>query len=392
MNHIYLDASATTPPHIDVINHINNIQLEFWGNPSSIHEIGINASNILERSKLLIANKLKSKTNEIFFTSGATDSNNLALKCICNRIDKGRLVISCVEHPSINKIANKLKLEGWDIKYWPVDNCGNLNLDLINEMLSPPTKVVSIIWGQSEIGTVQPINAIGKACRDRNIFFHTDATQVLPHGLIDWNNLNVDILSASAHKLQGPKGIGLLMFKKDVQSILMSKSMDLLEGFISPGTAAVPLIAGFASAINLIEEYIEVTDYKSIFPLNKVSKLTTILKENLIRNKQLTFIGSHINRLPNNLAFLCHTESMHPINGREVVRELSRRKVLISSGSACSSLNLGPNPILTAINVDKPLRESSIRITIGPWINIDDINNATNIINEALFYLQSKLK
>jgi len=390
MNNIYLDASATTPPHIDVINKLKDIQSECWGNPSSIHKVGVIAREILERSRLSMANKLKASSDEVFFTSGATESNYLAFKRVSNNLDKGRIVITSVEHPSINLIANQLLKKGWDIKYWPVDRYGIINLDLLDVMLSPPTKFVSIIWGQSEIGTVQPINIIGKACKERNILFHTDATQVLPTGLIDWRNLSVDLLSASAHKLQGPKGIGLLMLRKDVQSLLITKSKDLLEGFISPGTPAVPLIAGFASAINLIEEYIEVSDYKSRFPLNDVSKLTTILKENLMRNKQLTFIGSDINRLPNNLAFLCHTESMKPINGREVVRELSRRKVLISSGSACSSSNLGPNPILTAINVDKSLRESSVRITIGPWINLDDINNATNIINETLFYLQSK--
>ena len=185
MKNIYLDASATTPPHIDVINKLKDIQFECWGNPSSIHKVGVIARDILERSRLSIANKLKASSDEIFFTSGATESNYLALKSVSKNLDKGRLVISSVEHPSINLIANQLRNDGWDIKYWPVDNYGIIDLDLLDQMLSAPTKIVSIIWGQSEIGSIQPINLIGMECKKRNILFHTDATQVLPSGLFD---------------------------------------------------------------------------------------------------------------------------------------------------------------------------------------------------------------
>ena len=391
MNNIYLDASATTPPHIDVINKLKDIQSECWGNPSSIHKVGVFAREILERSRLSIANKLKASSDEIFFTSGATESNYLSLKVVSNNLDKGRLVISSVEHPSINLIANQLHNDGWDIKYWPVDRYGIINLDLLEEMLSPPTKMVSIIWGQSEIGAIQPINLIGNECKKRNILFHTDATQVLPSGLIDWSKLNVDMLSASAHKLQGPKGIGLLMLRRGVRELLLNDpSYGFKNGSIRSGTESVPLIAGFSTAIDLLNEYIEVTDNQTLFPKNNVSKMTSLLKQNLVKNKQLTFIGPHRERLPNNLSFLCHTKSMIPINGREIVRLLSQHGVYISSGSACSSSSQGPNPILVAINVDKPLQESGLRITIGPWISNDDINSVSNIIDESLQSLELK--
>ena len=226
-------------------------------------------------------------------------------------------------------------------------------------------------------------------CKKRNILFHTDATQVLPSGLIDWSNLNVDMLSASAHKLQGPKGIGLLMLRKGVRDLLMN---DFLYGFksgsIRSGTESVPLIAGFATAIDLLHEYIEVNANQTLFPENNVSKMTSLLKKNLVRNKQLTFIGPHKERLPNNISFLCHTKSMRPFKGREMVRLLSQRGVYISSGSACSSSSQGPNPILVAINVDKSLQESGLRITIGPWISNDDINSVSNIIYESLQSLE----
>ena len=391
MKDIYLDASATTPPHLDVINKVKDIQFECWGNPSSIHNVGIIAREILERSRLSIANKLKASSDELFFTSGATESNYLALKAVSNNLDKGRIVISSVEHPSINLIANQLRNEGWDIKYWPVDSYGIIDLDLLDEVLSPPTKLVSIIWGQSEIGSIQPINLIGMECKKRNILFHTDATQVLPCGLIDWSNLNVDMLSASAHKLQGPKGIGLLMLRKGIQDLLMKNpSYGFKNGSIRSGTESVPLIAGFSTAIDLLNEYIEVKDNQTLFPVNNVSKMTSLLKRNLINNKHLTFIGPDIERLPNNLSFLCHTESMIPIKGREIVRLLSKHGVYISSGSACSSSIQGPNPILVAINVDKTFQESGLRITIGPWISNDDITSVSNIIFESLQSLELK--
>ncbi|KGG19747.1 cysteine desulfurase family protein [Prochlorococcus marinus] len=391
MKDIYLDASATTPPHLDVITKLKDIQSECWGNPSSIHKVGVIAREILERSRLSIANKLKASSDELFFTSGATESNYLALKAVSNHLDKGRIVISSVEHPSINLIANQLRNEGWDIKYWPVDSYGIIDLDLLEEVLSPPTKLVSIIWGQSEIGSIQPINLIGMECKKRNILFHTDATQVLPCGLIDWSNLNVDMLSASAHKLQGPKGIGLLMLRKGIQDLLMKNpSYGFKNGSIRSGTESVPLIAGFSTAIDLLNEYIEVKDNQTLFPVNNVSKMTSRLKKNLINNKHLTFIGPDIERLPNNLSFLCHTELMSPIKGREIVRLLSKHGVYISSGSACSSSIQGPNPIMVAINVDKTFQESGLRITIGPWISNDDITSVSNIIFESLQTLELK--
>ena len=391
MKHIYLDASATTPPHFSVINRLKDIQSDCWGNPSSIHKFGVKAREILERSRLSIASKFKAESDEIFFTSGATESNYLAIKGVCNNIEKGRIVITSVEHPSINLITNQLLNDGWDIKYWPVNRDGIIELDLMEEMLSPPTKFVSIIWGQSEIGSIQPINHIGMECRQRNILFHTDATQVLPCGLIDWSNLNVDMLSASAHKLQGPKGIGLLMMRKSIKDLLLNNpSYGFKNGSLRSGTESVPLIAGFSSAIDLLNEYIEVNDKQTIFPVNNVSRMTNLLKSKLIDNRQLTFIGHARERLPNNLSFLCHSESMIPIRGRDIVRSLSKKGVYTSSGSACSSSIQGPNPILVAINIDKSLQESGLRITIGPWITNDDINSASNIIFESLQSLEVK--
>ena len=171
---------------------------------------------------------------------------------------------------------------------------------------------------------------------------------------------------------------------------MKNPSYGFKNGSIRSGTESVPLIAGFSTAIDLLNEYIEVKDNQTLFPVNNVSKMTSRLKKSLINNKHLTFIGPDVERLPNNLSFLCHTESMIPIKGREIVRLLSKHGVYISSGSACSSSIQGPNPILVAINVDKTFQESGLRITIGPWISNDDITSVSNIIFESLQTLDLK--
>ncbi len=393
MDFIYLDAAATTPPHIDVIEEIKRIQLEHWGNPSSIHQLGINASEILERSRNSIALKLNSCSEEIVFTSGASESNDLAIRAISNSVQKGRVVISTVEHPSIKNTVNQLKELGWEVLYWPVDNKGVVKIDIINEILSPPTKFVSLIWGQGEIGTIQPINIIGQACKDRNILFHTDATQVLANGLFDWEKLNVDLLSASSHKLQGPKGVGMLMIKKNSRSkIKPFNTGGMQESSLRSGTQSVPSIAGFAVAINLINKNIEIDNYSTIFSEDKVSLFTNKLNEKLTSNNRLTPTGHDKYRIPNHLSFICHTTSKQPLLGRDVVRQLSKRNIYASSGSACSSSNHGPNSILTAINIDTIYRESGIRFSVGPWIDNYDIDNIYDLVNDSLVELENKVQ
>ena len=176
---IYLDACATTPPRPEVIQRILEVQESVWGNPSSLHGPGLIAAELLERSRQKIASCLMASSTELVLTSGATESIHLGLLGMARSMQSGRLVISAVEHPAVLAAAQVLKREGWEVCYWPVDPLGRVKLEDLDLMLAPPTRLVSIIWGQSEVGTIQPIKTIGLACREKGIVFHTDATQVL---------------------------------------------------------------------------------------------------------------------------------------------------------------------------------------------------------------------
>ena len=208
---LYLDAAATTPTLPSVIASINAVQREAWGNPSSLHGTGLVAAEQLARSRQTIAAQLSADQDELIFTSGATESVHLALHGVAAGCPPGRLVISAVEHPAVEGAATQLAQLGWTVARWPVDGSGRIRLELLDQLLSPPTQLVSLIWGQSEVGTVQPIPLVASACRERGIPFHTDATQLIPQGLVAWSTSCIDLLSFSSHKLQGPRGIGVLL-------------------------------------------------------------------------------------------------------------------------------------------------------------------------------------
>ena len=207
--YFYLDACATAPLRESVISCMVRAQQDGWGNPSSLHRIGCDAAESLERARLSISASLGAERSDILFSSGATESAHLALLGLAKTQSPGRLVISAVEHPAVAAAAHQLVACGWTVERWPVDAYGQIQMQHLDRLLQPPTKIVSLIWGQSEVGTLQPIQAVGEVCRSKHIPFHTDATQVLSQGCPNWSELQVDLLTASAHKCGGPRGIGL---------------------------------------------------------------------------------------------------------------------------------------------------------------------------------------
>ena len=250
---IYIDGCSTSPPRIEVINRINEIYSHYWANPSSIHTPGIKSAEILENSRLSIAKILNADYKEIIFTSGATESINLALTGSAENLDPGRIIISSVEHPAVIEAAKLLARKGWEVVEWPVDCKGKIDLNQIETLLSPPTKIVSLIWGQSEIGTIQPIQIIGYKCRERGILFHTDATQYINHLPISWKNLPVDLLTLSAHKFRGPKGIGLLLIRNDSDFTLTPLFPGIKsDNYLRSGTPPVALISGMDIALKML--------------------------------------------------------------------------------------------------------------------------------------------
>ena len=367
---IYLDAAATTPPRPNVLRCMDRIQKDAWANPSSLHGPGLIAAEALGRCRAQIAAALNAEQDQLIFTSGATESVHLALLGAMDQQPVGRLVISAVEHPAVEAAAQVLVQRGWVLERWPVDATGVLKLDQLDRLLAPPTRMVSLIWAQSEVGTLQPLLRIGAACRERGVLIHTDATQLLPQGLIDWSSLPVDLLSFSSHKLQGPRGVGLLLHRQGLIQQPMQGGGGQ-EGGLRAGTEPVALIAGLAEALQTLPRF---DPFHQSTPPGATPQLLgwrDRLQAQIEAIDGVTVLhGETTPRLPNHLACLITTAGGSPLSGRRLVRELARRNVACSSGSACRSGKVQDSAVLSAMGVETALRQSLLRFSLGPWIDL----------------------
>ena len=386
---IYLDAAATTPPHPSVIEAIQQVQVSAWGNPSSLHQNGLIAAEALERSRQSIAQALGAGTADLICTSGATESVHLALLGSCLNRSAGRLVISAVEHPAVTAAAMQLQSLGWCVEIWPVNHNGLIRLDQLERLLAPPTRMVSVIWGQSEVGAIQPVVAIGQACRDRGILFHTDATQVLPQGRISWRQLPIDLLSLSAHKLQGPRGIGLLLKQQHVVIQPLQGGGGQEQGLRS-GTESVALMAGLAVALQPLPLFEPRTTMAPPGSTSRLRLQRDRLLADLLRLPGVELCGPGTDhRLPNHIALLLTDRQGQPIPGRRMVRQLARRGIAVSSGSACSSGKSADSPVLTSMGIDPRRCQSGLRLTLGGWIDDDQLDLIPERFAEAMAAVDS---
>ena len=381
---IYLDAAATTPPLPQVLRRIEQVQRDAWANPSSLHGPGLVAAEALTRFRLQIAASLRAEPEQLIFTSGATESVHLALLGAAAQHPPGRLVISAVEHPAVEAAAHQLLQRGWTVARWPVDSTGMLQLDQLASLLAPPTRLVSLIWGQSEVGTVQPLLTVAAACRERGIVIHTDATQLLPHGLIDWSDIPVDLLTCSAHKLQGPRGVGLLLQRDGlIQQPLQGGGGQ--EGGLRAGTEPVALIGGFAEAISTLPRFDPLAEATPPGSTAQLSGWRDRLQAGFEEIRGVTVLHAEsAPRLPHHLACLVTTAEGVPLSGRRLVRELARRHVACSSGSACRSGTVQDSAVLTAMEIATPLRQSLLRFSLGPWIDPDLLDQVPERLQLAI--------
>ena len=381
---IYLDAAATTPPLANVLRRMEQVQRDAWANPSSLHSPGLIAAEALGRSRAQIAAALNAESDQLIFTSGATESVHLALLGASAQQPAGRLVISAVEHPAVEAAARVLVQRGWSLERWPVDATGVLKLDQLDRLLAPPTRMVSLIWAQSEVGTLQPLLRIGGACRERGVVIHTDATQLLPQGLIDWSSLPIDLLSFSSHKLQGPRGVGLLLHRQGVilQPLQAGGGQ---EGGHRAGTEPVALIAGLAEALQILPRY---NPFKQSTPPGATPQLVHWRDRLQVQIEAIEGVKvlhwETTPRLPNHLACLITTAGGSPLPGRRLVRELSRLNVACSSGSACRSGTVQDSAVLSAMGVETALRQSLLRFSLGPWIDLEVLDQVSERLQLAI--------
>ena len=387
----YLDACATTPPSAGVLGAMAEAQRSAWANPSSLHGFGLQAAELLERSRQRLAELLGAGRQELIFCSGASEAIHLALLGLGGTLPAGRILISAVEHPATVAAADQLRSRGWQLAQVPVDRHGVIDLDALKALLVPPTRLVSLIWGQSEVGTLQPLAAAGELCRAAGIPLHVDAVQVVGHRPVDFESLPVDLLTCTAHKLQGPRGIALLLRRRSQPLLPLIGGVQ--EGGQRGGTEAVVLAAGFAQALAEASE--RLTRHGGHDP---IAGLRDPLLANLLALPGVSLSGplpnGHDARLPHHISVLVATDQGEPLSGRELVRSLWRQGLAVSSGSACSSSGraaVGGSVVLRAMGFNAAVAASGLRISLGPWLKPENLERVAEALDRARRELASRL-
>lgn len=373
---IYLDYGATTPPRPEAIAAMTACLAEGWGNPSSLHQWGSRAATALEQARAQVAMLLNAPADAVVFTAGGTEADNLALMGVARRYQVPQhVVISAVEHSAVEKPAQQLEALGWQVTRLPVDSQGRVSPIALRQALRDNTVLVSIIFGQSEVGTLQPIAALGQIARDHGALFHTDAVQVAGRLPLDVQTLQADLLSISSHKIYGPQGAGALYVRPGVELAPLVNGGGQEFGLRS-GTQAVPTLAGFGVAAALAAE--ELAD-ESL----RLTNLRDRLFAQLATVAELTPTGDRHHRLPHHVSF-CIAADGDRVSGRTLVREMNLAGIGISAGSACHSGKLSASPVLLAMGYSDRAARCGIRLTLGRHTTAADIDWAALALCQVL--------
>ncbi len=365
MKKIYMDYSATTPVKKEVLDEMIPYFTEHFGNASSAHSYGREVKSALTKSRGQVANLINAKENEIYFTAGGTESDNWAIQGVAFSLkEKGNHIItSKIEHHGVLHICEYLeKHHGFEVTYLDVDSEGRIKLDELENAITDKTILITIMFANNEIGTIQPIKQIGEIAKKHNILFHTDAVQAAGNIDIDVKELNIDLMSMSSHKIYGPKGIGALYIKTGVKlhSFIHGGAQERRR---RAGTENIPAIVGYGKAAeiakNTMNEHVE-----------RLTKLRTKLIDGIMEKIPYTRVnGSIENRLPGNVNF-----SFEFIEGEGILLMLDMLGISASSGSACTSGSLDPSHVLMAIGLPHEIAHGSLRLSIGDFTTEEDID------------------
>lgn len=365
MNHyIYMDNSATTPLKKEVLDEMMPYLTENYGNPSSVYSLGSKAKVAVEKAREQVAHAIGADKKEVFFTSGGSEADNWAIRGIAYKYkDKGNHIItSKIEHHAVLHTYQYLEKQGFQVTYLDVDEDGLIDLSDLKNAITDKTILISIMFANNEIGTIQPIKEIGKIAKEKNVYFHTDAVQAIGSIEIDVNDLNVDLLSLSAHKFYGPKGVGALYVKRGIKldSIISGGGQERGK---RAGTENVSGLVGLGKAIELATENIEENNQKLI-------KLRDRLIEKIESNIDHVRLNGHrTKRLPGNVN-VC----FEYIEGESLLLSLDMVGVAGSSGSACTSGSLDPSHVLLAIGLPHGIAHGSLRLSLGLFNTEEEID------------------
>jgi cysteine desulfurase len=371
---IYLDYAATTPVDPRVLKAMEPYFSEKFGNTMSLHSFGQEAKTALEESREIVADLMGAKPSEVIFTSSATESNNLALKGVAfaNRNKGNHIIISSIEHACIMESAKWLERQGFEITRLKVDKYGLVDPDEVKKAIKKETILVSVMHANNEIGTIEPIEEIGKICKERGVYFHTDAAQSFGKIPINVNKMNIDLMTVSSHKMYGPKGAAALFVREGtkIEPILHGGGHEM---GLRSSTVNVTAIVGFAEACKICKKEME-----------KEAKRLTKLRDKLIKGVLEKIPGSHLNghptkRLPNNANFW-----FEGVEGESIVIQLDLLGIAASTGSACSTEKLEPSHVLLAIGLRPEQAHGSLRLSLGRWTTEKDIDYALEVLPKVI--------
>ena len=376
---IYLDNAATTKTRPEVVEAMLPYFTEFYGNPSSIYSFSDEPKKAVANGREIIAKSIGAKTNELYFTGGGSESDNWALKATAEAYkSKGNHIItSKIEHHAILHTCEWLEKHGFEVTYIDVDENGVLKLDELKKAIRPTTILISVMFANNEIGTIQPIKEIGEIAKEHGILFHTDAVQAYGHVPINVDELNIDMMSASGHKINGPKGIGFLYIRTGVKirSFIHGGAQERKR---RAGTENVPGIVGFGKAAEIAAANMEER-------IKYESELRDYLMDRVIAEIPYARInGSRENRLPNNANF-----SFQFIEGESMLIMLDDKGICGSSGSACTSGSLDPSHVLLAIGLPHEIAHGSLRLSLSEETTKEDIDYTVDNLKAIVARLRS---
>ena len=374
---IYLDNAASTQIHDDVLNSMLPFLKEQYGNPSSIHRYGRLTRKAIHKARKQIASIINADPAEILITSGGTESNNTALMGVSSQFPSSQVITSSIEHDAILEPCKKLISSGFQVDYLPVDKFGMIDtLDLEN-VITKKTSLVSVMFGNNEVGTIQPIVKIAKICREYGILFHTDAVQVIGKLPVNVREIDVDLLSISSHKLHGPKGIGALYIKDGVKinPIMLGGGQEFR---LRSGTENVASIVGFGQACEIAQNNLT----KNITLIKKLQ--TLLVKKILDEIPETTFNGHSESRLSNNAHF-----TFLGVNGEDLIIKLDEYGVAASTGSACSVNTQKASHVLESMGFSLEQITGSLRLTVGIFNTENEINETIEILKKVVKELRA---